>query len=268
MPALTVTANTTSNIITPTTWCNNRHVEHVEWRVDTTAETQWNAHTQWLGPDTSSNLVVDDWLIEAGTQAATYQIRFDTTTTVGNYVHVLEGNYVLEEAPKKVQVLNHRGQPARAQDRDREWSNAAPEELVALSLLRKMVEPAAFRRYLKDHFVNVRGPSGLVYQIARGRSHIKVWEKGDVVAELCVHLKDWYDKPPTDEVVAKMLIAELDEPDIWRRANVYWRTQNLDRPGLHAVGQGGPSKRPGGPGAILRDARGRPANEIRPRVAA
>ncbi|NIR15493.1 MAG: hypothetical protein GWN86_16840 [Desulfobacterales bacterium] len=29
--------------------------------------------------------------------------------------------------------------------------------------------------------------------------------------------------PPTDEVVAKMIIIQCNEHDIWRRANINWK---------------------------------------------
>jgi hypothetical protein len=120
-------------------------------------------------------------------------------------------------------ILNHRGRTARsAQDGQRRFANARPEELVALQLLRRMVPGDVFKKYLKHGFVTVQGPSGLVYQIRRGHDHIKVWKQGQLVSELCVHLRD-RTIPPTDEVVAKMVIVECDEIDIWRRANIYWQ---------------------------------------------
>lgn len=102
------------------------------------------------------------------------------------------------------------------------FASVSPEEIVALQLLRKMVPTDVFRRYLKDGFVTVPGPSGLVYQIFRDTHQgVQVWDKGQKAAYLCVHMKD-KSIPPTDEVVAKMLIVELDEPDIWKRANATW----------------------------------------------
>lgn len=117
-------------------------------------------------------------------------------------------------------IINHRGYPARSKDSQRRFADAKPEELVALQLLRRMVSKDVFKKYLKHGFVTIQGPSGLVYQIRRGFNHIKVWKQGQLVCELCVQLRDRI--PPTDEVIAKMVIAECDEIDIWRRANIYW----------------------------------------------
>lgn len=115
-------------------------------------------------------------------------------------------------------LLNHHGKPPRATQVS--FRDAKENELVALRLLREMVDTEVFRKYLKHGFVTVRGPSGLTYQIRR-RSHlIAVWDRGKMLCTLCVYLRDKI--PPTDDVVAKMVICELDELDIWKRANVSW----------------------------------------------
>jgi hypothetical protein len=102
------------------------------------------------------------------------------------------------------------------------FANASPAELVALQLLRKMVKPDVFKHYLKYGFVVVRGPSGLEYQVQRKSHIIRVRDRGREIASLCVYVQD-PKIPPTDDVVAKLIIIELDEQDIWKRANVGWR---------------------------------------------
>jgi hypothetical protein len=101
------------------------------------------------------------------------------------------------------------------------FANASPAELVALQLLRKMVKPDVFKHYLKYGFVVVRGPSGLEYQVQRKSHMIQVRDRGQKVASLCVYVQG-PKIPPTDDVVAKLIIIECDEPDIWKRANVSW----------------------------------------------
>ena len=117
-------------------------------------------------------------------------------------------------------ILNHHGMPARATKVN--FNNSKENELVALNLLRQMVLPEVFKKYLKYGFVIVQGPSGLTYQVTRKSHIIGVWESGHKLATLCVYLKD-HNIPPTDEVIAKMLICECDEQDIWKRANVFWQ---------------------------------------------
>ncbi len=153
------------------------------------------------------------------------------STTMTTTVATTIANWLQRVEPEPV-VLNHRGTPARLTARGRQFDRARPEEIVALQLLRKMVAPDVFRRYLRDGFVSVRGASGLVYQIDRVNL-ISVWDRGARVCTLCVHMRDRL--PPTDEVVAKMLIVECDEPDIWRRANVRWLTSRRDLAPLQQI---------------------------------
>lgn len=111
------------------------------------------------------------------------------------------------------------------------FSNVRENEINALHLLRSMVDPAVFRKYLRYGFVTVRASSGLVYQIQRNNQHMKVWDRGQVVCELCVSLPG---VPATDEVIAKMLMAECDEIEVWNRANVYWDARPEQRPAILA----------------------------------
>lgn len=119
-----------------------------------------------------------------------------------------------------VALRNHRGGFARADQHSLE--DISKQELVALGLLRQMVSAEDFREYLKRGVLSVRGgQSGWVYAVAR-YGHIAVYSRGDRIAELCVHLKHQAKTPPTDEVVAKLLMVELDEADLWKRSNVHY----------------------------------------------
>lgn len=134
-------------------------------------------------------------------------------------------------------LSSHRGGMARDANAGRMWADDnpyspnGPEEMLALQLLRKMVTQEDFRRYLKSGRLNVRGDSGLVYEIVRERGAtgrgITVWDKGEKLAGLCIHLKT--QAPPTDHVVAKMLIVQHDEPDIWSKSNITWYAKEVGR---------------------------------------
>lgn len=122
---------------------------------------------------------------------------------------------------RRVPVSNHRTRDiARAERHSME--DAAPQELVALGLLRQMVSAEDFREYLRRGVLSVRGGvSGWTYAVSR-RGNIDVFARGDRLASLCVHLKHEARTPPTDEVIAKMLMVELDEADLWKRSNVHF----------------------------------------------
>ena len=124
--------------------------------------------------------------------------------------------------PTKGELLRHRVKrqlaPAHIGRAKPDFSGAQENELVALQLLRSMIGSDAFRRYLRDGFIMVEGKSGKRYQVGRRDHLIGVWDnRGQKLGSLCVYIRD-QKIPPTDEVVAKMLIIECDEPDIWRRA--------------------------------------------------
>lgn len=110
---------------------------------------------------------------------------------------------------------NHRGMAPRAVNVD--FSKATPAELTALQLLRQLVGQDEFRRYLRYGFVTVQGCSGLRYQVRRGRHVVDVWNGRRRVDGICVWLKGSF--PPTDEVITRMLMAERDELELWKRGN-------------------------------------------------
>jgi hypothetical protein len=129
----------------------------------------------------------------------------------------LTGSWIAPVEEKEKIPRNHRAQPLRSYKKDQLFSDVPQEELIALQLLKKIVEPAEFKRYLKHGFINVRGKSGLIYQVPRS-GQVIVWDNGTMIASLCIHVGRGI--PPSDEVVAKMLIIEGHEPDIWHKSNV------------------------------------------------
>jgi hypothetical protein len=124
----------------------------------------------------------------------------------------------LDKRQRLRQQMMPKREPCRADGVS--FQNCTPAELTALSLLKKMVDEPGWRTYLKYGFVNVRGHTGLDYQIRRGHWHVLVRNQGKRVAELCVGLSQRSRMPPTDEVIARLIMAECDEPELWRRANV------------------------------------------------
>jgi len=142
-------------------------------------------------------------------------------------------DYVIDglESPRSRyrRQMQPRRDPCRADQVS--FQNCSPAEITALTLLKKMVDGDGWRKYLKYGFVNVKGQSGLTYQIRRGQWHVLVWNpQGTKVAELCVGLSQRASMPPTDEVIARMIMAECDEPELWRRANV-----DTEATGKHAL---------------------------------
>lgn len=98
--------------------------------------------------------------------------------------------------------------------------NYSQEEWKALHLLREMISENDFRKYLKYGFILVKGASGDTYQIFRTRHHVKVWNKGVCIKEVCIYLTDKY-IPKTDKIIAFKTIIETDEGSFLKMGNVY-----------------------------------------------
>ena len=102
-----------------------------------------------------------------------------------------------------------------------DFYDTIPEnEWKAIETLREMITELEFRKYLKYGFVLVKGQSGKVYQVYRSRSHTKIWFKGELIAEVCVRLKDM-GIPPTDNVIAFKTMIEFSEEDFVKAGNYY-----------------------------------------------
>lgn len=119
------------------------------------------------------------------------------------------------EAPR-----NGRGDLVRAARVD--FSTAAPNEIKALHLLRKMVSTDMFRKYLKTGYISYISTSGITYVIRRNFGHILVYKMGKLIAELCLAL-DSYETPPTDTVITKLVYAKYSEESLWKKSNIYWK---------------------------------------------
>jgi hypothetical protein len=98
----------------------------------------------------------------------------------------------------------------------------SPNEHVALETLREMLSESDYRKYLKHGFILVPGASGRIYQIHRLKWHTYVYERGTLIAEVCVRLRD-KDMPPTDNVIALKTVIESSEDEFFKIGNVYKR---------------------------------------------
>jgi len=108
--------------------------------------------------------------------------------------------------------------PSRVAYYDQETNIRA--EKIALETLRDMITEQEFRHYLRYGFLTVRGSSGRVYQIPRDGHHTKIWERGKLVEEVCVRIKD-KQIPPTDNVIAFKVMVETNEEMFKALGNVY-----------------------------------------------
>jgi len=120
---------------------------------------------------------------------------------------------------------SHRRSQPRALDGPACFDHVDQPEVTALLLLKKMLSPQEWRRYITHGFIVVTGKTGLRYQILRGESHVRVFRRGDKVAELCIAVRYDTKCPPTDGVIARKIMVECDELSIWHGANIHQSKQ-------------------------------------------
>ena len=94
-------------------------------------------------------------------------------------------------------------------------------EQIAIQTLREMITETEYRRYITHGFINILGEERKVYQIFRGRKHIKVWQHGELIEEYCINIKHDIKSPPTDEVIMKLTLIRANEDEFKKLANVY-----------------------------------------------
>lgn len=112
---------------------------------------------------------------------------------------------------------NHRGALARANHKPADFTHVTQPEMVALQLMKSMLSKEDWKRYLRYGFVVIHGASGLYYQVVRNQDHVRVYRRGKKIAELCIYVPG---VPPTDQVVAKKIMLECSEMDVWHKANI------------------------------------------------
>lgn len=122
------------------------------------------------------------------------------------------------EAQAIANTLNHHGRAVRAVHSPADFTKVSQSEIIALQLMKSMIPDREWKRYLRYGFVVAQGKSGMVYQILRGQDHVRVFRKGNKVAELCIKVPG---VPPTDEVIARKIMVECDEMRIWHDANIH-----------------------------------------------
>ena len=181
----------------------------------------------------TTNLPTDQWVYVSGNRSTAGDWTWDTVNIPS--VRVDPGSW--QPDPKQltrmrfqrqltIEERNREGEIVRAVRRswDTDFSKVDNAEINALRLLKNMLDEATWKRYLKYGFILVqsRVAPHLRYQIFRGGGHVLVRHGRAIVAELCLSLdRSRVRTPPTDQVVALKLMAELDELRFWAEANIH-----------------------------------------------
>jgi len=105
---------------------------------------------------------------------------------------------------------------------------ASIAEMKARETLRDMLSEKDYRKYLINGFVMVQGDSGKWYQIFMKQKHVRVYERGKFIKELCIYTSA-KECPPTDHVLNLKIMVECDEQAIWDNSNLYEPTKKINK---------------------------------------
>jgi len=106
--------------------------------------------------------------------------------------------------------------------------HATLSENKARETLRDTLTEKEWRKYLTNGFVMVQGKSGKWYQIFVKQKHLRVYEHGKFIKELCIHTAAT-ECPPTDHILNMKVMVECDEQSVWDGSNLYEPTKKIDR---------------------------------------
>jgi len=122
------------------------------------------------------------------------------------------------EMTKRISKLNTNLKAINKRTKSKNRSELTNPELKARTTLRDQISEKAWKRYVTNGYVLVNGDSGKVYQVFanhKGR-HIKVYEKGKHIHDLCIHSEE---VPDSDHVMNCMLLIGSDEDEFIKQCN-------------------------------------------------
>jgi hypothetical protein len=97
-----------------------------------------------------------------------------------------------------------------------------------------LISETDFRKYVKYGFVSIDAPSKRTYQIFRNNSHVKVWENGLLIEEICISILD-SSIPLTDKVIALIIMILSDESTFRSMGNIYNLRARTETVNQHSI---------------------------------
>lgn len=200
------------------------------------------------GGATSS--IYDTWATQSTTQATTWKsITTDNYTTDNHAWSTASDNWLYnidnenctwtiapglwytskpKTAQEKLQqIIQARQSPAIHTNRRGITTPTDPRETRAHDTLQLLIGPQRYRQYLKNGYVTIHShQNGKTYQVYPGTKFTHVHDKGKREQDLCIYLA--HDFPPTDQLIAKILLIQTDP-------NHYHRIANKHRPNPQTV---------------------------------
>lgn len=110
---------------------------------------------------------------------------------------------------KLQQIIQARQSPHIHTNRKSITTPADPRETRAHDTLQLLIGPQRYRQYLKNGYVTIHShQNGKTYQVYPGTKFTHVHDKGKREQDLCIYLA--HDFPPTDQLIAKILLIQTD----------------------------------------------------------
>jgi len=131
-------------------------------------------------------------------------------------------------AQEKLQeIIQARHTPAIHTNRQVMRVSADPREVKAHDTLQLLIGPQRYRQFLKNGYVTIHSQqNGKTYQVYPGTKFTHVYDHGKREQDLCIYLA--HDFPPTDQLIAKILLIQTDP-------NHYHRIANKHRPSQKSI---------------------------------
>jgi hypothetical protein len=166
----------------------------------------------------------------SNTTSDTYIINTSTTSTSDWVVRSPAGwaikynsdySYRPKTAREKLQeIIQARITPAIHTQRQPVSISQDPREVKAHDTLRLLIGLQRYRQFLKNGYVTIHSQqNGKTYKVYPGTKFTHVYDHGQREQDLCIYLA--HDFPPTDQLIAKILLIQTDPNHYHRIANKF-----------------------------------------------
>jgi len=181
----------------------------------------------WVTVDSSGTLGVQGNVVAGDT--VTVQYTSDGVSITNPYVMVESAESKEARIKRQLREMMKANLLIRMGTRQKTLKpRVNPQEIKARNTLRDLISEKEWRRYLTNGFVIIPALSGKCYQVFNDQRHIKVYVKGKLTDEICIHT-DASECPPTDHILNMMVLIQNDEQLIWTKGigNVYNKDGSL-----------------------------------------
>jgi len=210
-------------MMVPITWdrCTGSYSTTILYNTSTANSTQSTQATTTWNSITTDNYTTHAW----PTATNDWYHNYDTenrTWTLTNLPRLWYPSKSKTAQEKLQQIIQARQSPHIHTNRKSITTPTDPRETRAHDTLQLLIGPQRYRQYLKNGYVTIHShQNNKTYQVYPGTKFTHVYDKGKREQDLCIYLA--HDFPPTDQLIAKILLIQTDP-------NHYHHIANKHRP--------------------------------------